>query len=439
MEVPLTTQPASVTGTRGGGAGPVAILTTADQVLSSASNALLVFALAQISPVEQFGIIALLVTIVTVWTGFNRGALGTPLLLTSNLNRREIAIESGYALSWALGSGLLAGLIILAAGAAFGQLWSGLAFAISLPAALAQDVLRFAAIALVRPSIAVAADALWTGWMLLIFAANLFGFGGSAEVTIYLWGLGGVLSALILARWSKVGPRYLRIVDWWRTYYPARLRFGSVYAISNLGMVLVTLVAIASVGSVAAAAVRGGMTLMGPIAMLVSALPMVFVPHARRSGNSLYTQQRLLFKTSVITSVMTLLATACLIALPRSGGSALLGSTWDYAVPLIPYIGIAFAAMCWLISAYSFFQAQGADKMVFWLNIAHIGLQVTMTAAAGLLFGTAYAIGVSLAISSCVMAVVAAAGMLASARRANQGELATSTSVAAASDGVLIQ
>jgi O-antigen/teichoic acid export membrane protein len=434
----LTTQSGS-TATRGGGGRPVAILTTADQILSSASNALMVFALAQISPVDQFGIIALLVTIVTVWMGFNRGALGTPLLLTSNLKRREIAIEGGYALTWAMGSGLLAGLIVLAAGAAFGQLWAGLAFALCLPVALAQDVLRFAAIAIGRPGIAVAADGLWTGWMLLIFVANLIGIGGSAQVTIYLWGFGGLVSAVILTTWSEVGPRYFRILDWWRTYYPARLRFGSVYAVSNLGVVLVTLVAVTTVGSVAAAAVRGGTTLMGPIAMLISALPLVFVPYARRSGNSLETQARLLLKTSVLTSVMTLLATACLMAFPRGLGSALLGNTWDYAVPLIPYVGIAFAAMCWLVSGYSFFQAQGADKMVFRLNMAHIALQVTMCATTGLLFGSALALGVSLAISSCVIALVAAAAVAMSARAAAAGEAVKSRSAASASDGVLIQ
>lgn len=49
------------------------MITTADQVLSSASNALMVFAVAQVSPAEQFGIVALLVTVATTWIGFNRG------------------------------------------------------------------------------------------------------------------------------------------------------------------------------------------------------------------------------------------------------------------------------------------------------------------------------------------------------------------------------
>ena len=71
--------------------------TTVDQMLSSASNALMVFVLAQVLSAGQFGIIGLLITTVGVCMGFDRGALGTPLLLTSNLTNREIVAESKYA------------------------------------------------------------------------------------------------------------------------------------------------------------------------------------------------------------------------------------------------------------------------------------------------------------------------------------------------------
>ena len=94
-EVSLPTR--SSAGAPARGAGSVAISTAVDQVLSSASNALMVFVLAQVSSAGQFGIIGLLITVLAVCTGFNRGALGTPLLLTSNLKNRQIVAESGYA------------------------------------------------------------------------------------------------------------------------------------------------------------------------------------------------------------------------------------------------------------------------------------------------------------------------------------------------------
>ena len=279
------------------GAASVAISTTVDQMLSSASNALIVFVLAQLSSAGQFGIIGLLITVVGVCIGFNRGALGTPLLLTSNLTNRQIVAESNYALTWSLYTGGVGGSLILTLGAVFHQPWIGLAFAIVLPVVLAQDVLRLTAIALGRPSLAVVADALWAAPMLGVFVANLFGVRESAEFSIYLWAVSGLVSAGILAFRLRVAPHHSRILDWWRTDWPARLRFASVYAVGQIGAAFVTLAAVTTAGSVAAAGIRGASTLFGPIATLLMALPMVFVPHAVRTGNSVRAPSRLVSAT----------------------------------------------------------------------------------------------------------------------------------------------
>src|SRR5258708_35841668 len=85
----------------------------------------------------------------------NRGALGTQLLLTSNLSKRQIVAESDYAVAWSLYIGVLGGVVILATGAVFHHPWIGLAFASVLPAILAQDVLRLTAIGLGRPSLEI--------------------------------------------------------------------------------------------------------------------------------------------------------------------------------------------------------------------------------------------------------------------------------------------
>ena len=387
------------------GAGSVAISTTVDQVLSSASNALMVFVVAQVSSAGQFGIVALLITVVAVCTGFNRGALGTPLLLTSNLKNRQIVAESSYAVTWSLYNGVLGGVLILIVGAVFHHPWIGLAFAVGLPAVLAQDVLRVTAIGLGRPDIAVVADALWVASMLGIFVANLFGVRESAEFSIYLWGLSALVSAAILAFRLRVALHHSGILDWWRTYWPARVRFGSVYSVGQIGYVFVTLVAVTTAGSVAAAGIRGAFTLFGPIATLLSAMPMVFVPHAARTGNSLSDQWRLLSRTSLAASVLTLVATGCLTAVPARLGAAMLGASWQETFSVIPYIGVTSAAVCWFAGVFTFFQSQGASRTVFGLNTLHVGLQVATCFAAGLVFGSAIAIAISLAFCSSVIAV----------------------------------
>jgi hypothetical protein len=383
----------------------VAITTAVDQVLSSASNALMVFVVAQVSSAGQFGIIGLLITVVGVCTGFDRGALGTPLLLTSNLKNQQIVAESGHALTWSLYVGGVGGFLILTLGAVCHHPWIGLAFAVALPVVLAQDVLRLTAIALSRPGLAVVADGVWAAPMLGIFVANLFGVRESAEFSIYLWALNGLVSAGILAFRLRVAPHHSRILDWWRTDWPARLRFGSVYGVGQIGLVFVTLAAVTTAGSVAAAGIRGAATLFGPIATLLSALPMVFVPHAVRTGNSVGDQWRLVGRTSLATSVLTVVATGCLMAVPARVGAAILGASWPETLSVLPYIGFNAAAMCWGVGVSTVFQSLGESRTVFRLNILLVGLQMAMTLVAGLIFGSAIAIAISLASASSVAAV----------------------------------
>jgi hypothetical protein len=386
----------------------VAISTTVDQILSSASNALMVFVLAQVSSAGEFGIIGVPITLVAVCVGFDRGALGATLLQTSNLTNRQKAAESGYALTWSLYTGAVGGFLILTLGAVFHQPWIGLAFAIALPAVLAQDVLRLAAIAHGRPSLAVVADALWAASMLGIFVANLFGVRESAEFSIYLWAFSGLVSAGILAFGLRVVPCHARILDWWRTDWPARLRIGSVYAVGQIGYVFVTLAAVTTAGSVAAAGIRGAITLFGPIVMLLAAMPTVFVPHAVRNGSSVGDQWRLVSRTSAATSALTVVTIGCLMAAPARLGTALLGASWPETLLVLPYIGVKAAAMCWTVGVSTVFQSQGESRAVFRLNMLLTGLEIGTSFAAGLIFRSAIAIAISLAFSGSVTAIVGA-------------------------------
>jgi O-antigen/teichoic acid export membrane protein len=363
------------------------------------------FVLAQVSSAGQFGIIALLITMLAGCTAFNKGALGTPLLRSSNLEKRQIVAESDYAVTWSLYSGVFGGVLILTVGAVFHHPWIGLAFAIGLPAVLAQDVLRLTAIGLGRPGLAVVADALWVASMLGIFVANLFGVREPAEFSIYLWGLSALVSAAILAFRLRVAPHHSGILDWWRTYWQARVRFGSAYTAGQIGSVFMTLAAVITAGSVAAAGIRGAFTLLGPIATLLAAMPMVFLPHAARTGNSLRDEWRLMSRTSLATCVLTLAVAGCVMAVPARVGAAMLGASWQETLSVLPYIGVTSAAMCWVMGASIFFQSQGASRTFFCFSTLLVGLQVATCFAAGLVFGSAIAIAISLAFCTSVIAL----------------------------------
>jgi len=395
---------------QGKSAGTVATLTLADQVMSSASNALLAVSLAQTSSADRFGLVGLLVAVVMVCLGFNRGALGTPLLLTSNLSKREILAEAGYAVSWALTTGAIAGSLLVIIGIAISEPGLTYAFAMSLPLVLTQDVLRITVIALGRPGIALVADSLWTAVLVAIVFANIAGAHFTTFTTVLVWGCSGSLSGLLIAFWVNIRPRAYRIFSWWRTYYSSRLRFGGLPAAGQMSALTVSFIAFETVGSVAAAGVRGSLTLFGPITVLISALPMIFVPHSARKRSTSVGQWRMLLSTSVATSSLAIVATLFICALPESLGNSVLGQSWGPTRELVPFIGVECAAAAWRTSVYTFFQSQGSSHQVFQLSASHLVLQAVATTLAGLWFHSNLAIGIAIVVSGVAVAM---AGVLA--------------------------
>lgn len=386
--------------------GAAAALTTVDQILSSASNALLLFVLGQVSSVDQFARIGILVALVSTFLGFNRGGLGTPVLLVSNLDKHSIRAESGYAMSWALLTAVVAAApTLLVTGYLLGESTIALAFALGVPFALAQDVLRMSCIALSRPALAVLADGFWVAWMAGLFIANLLGAKVSPLWAIGYWGVGAVIAAAIPLAATGVTPRSRKLVGWWLTYWRARVRFGGVWAANQLGVALVLLIATALVGSATAAGLRGAWALFGPIGMLVGALPLVFVPHARRAASSPADQWRLLVKTSFVMSSLTLIATGVLMLTPPSIGAAILGSNWQPATDLVPYIGWESAMLCWVVSVFSYLQACGLSGMLVRVKAIQLGLQLSTCAVVGTIFTSPTAIGWGLAGSALITAL----------------------------------
>ncbi len=387
----------------GGGA---AALTTIDQILSSASNALMLFVLGQVSSVDQFAKIGILVAIVSTFLGFNRGGLGTPVLLVSNMDRHSILAESGYAMSWAvLTSVVAAAPALLVTGAVVGEWTIALAFALAVPFALIQDVLRMACIALGRPAVGVLSDGFWVAWMAALFVANLLSTKVSPLWAVGYWGIGAVIAVAIPLAATGVTLRSRRLVGWWLTYWRARVRFGGVWAANQLGVALVLVIATALVGSTAAAGLRGAWALFGPIGMLVGALPLVFVPHARRAASSAGDQWRLLGKTSFVMSGLTLIATGVLVLTPPTIGAAILGSNWQPATDLVPYIGCESAMLCWVVSVFSYLQARGLSAILARVKAIQLGLQLGACAIVGAIFARPTAIGWGLAGSAFITAL----------------------------------
>lgn len=392
-------------------AGRTALLTTVDQTLASVSNALLLFVLAQSTTVGQFGVAALMVAIVMAWMGFNRGALSTPILLVSNLSRDDVKIEAGYALTWSALTGAAAFGTLVVVGAATGELAMAVTFGLATPVLLVQDVWRFVPIACGRPAVAVLSDGCWALAMTVLFVTEATQLTSlSVEWTILGWALSGVLSITVLVTLFPVRPHTYRLLSWWRTYAPARIRFGATYASIALSTAGVIAVIAWLAGPAAAGAIRGASTVFGPVMMVMTALPTIFVPHALKSTISPRAKWRQLTMVAAATSVLTVVGTAVLMALPVELGNALLGATWEPALSAVPFIGLESAGVCWIVAVYSWLQARGNSSTLLWIRVLHIGCQVTACATVALLMASVQALAFALA-AACWITV--AAGILA--------------------------
>lgn len=399
--------------------------TSADQALSSLSNALLLFAVAQTATVAQFGAIALLVALVSTVMCFNRGALGTPILLASNLRLREIRTESGYAVTWAAASGIGTAIVLCAVGAMTGSLSTAIAFSLAAPAILIQDVLRFSALSAGRPLAAVVSDGFWALLMAALYVVNVVAKFVPTDVVVLLWGAGGLASGVLLSAAMGVAPRCHRIFGWWRTYDAARFRFGCVQALIPISTAVFIFNVTLILGSAVAGGLRGASTLFGPIAMLISALPLAFVPHARRKNQSIAEQWRLLVKTSWVTSTVTAVGTVCLLVLPDDLGELLLGDVWRPAVSVVPFVGFEAAVNCWMVSVYAMTQAQGMSRASLWIRLLEVVLKQGTCVAAAFAFGTA----IGVAAGSATAAVVSVGVGLLFATRIVRGSASTPTAV----------
>jgi len=383
-----------------------AFYSAADQVLSSLSNALLLFSLATVSSVGEFGVEALLVAVLSTWMGFNRGALGTPILLVSNLAIPEIRAESGYAMIGAAATGIPAAVLLIAIGYFTDQPTVALMFALAAPAVFVQDILRFSAISMGRASHAALSDGLWSVLMLILYAAHLAGLILPPQLIVAVWAIGGAAGAILLVTVTRTLPQYRRIFEWWSTYRSARVGFGVVQALNPTSTTLVTFAVTAIAGTVVAGGLRGAATLFGPIAMLVAALPLIIVPRARRAAESPRQQWSLLVKTTLLTSGLTLVITGSLLAVPAELGALVLGDVWRPALKVAPFLGVSSAVGCWTYSVYVLFQTLGMSRISLRMRILQLVLQVGACVAAAQLFGSAFSVAVALASSSTITAAL---------------------------------
>ncbi|MEZ0342895.1 hypothetical protein ACAG25_23300 [Mycobacterium sp. pV006] len=378
-----------------------------DQVFSSASNGLIVFAVAVVSTPQLFGQISILMTALVAALGCTRGALGTPLLLKSNQTVEQIRREGSFALTSTLIVGPLLAAILLGVGLPLvGP--GAVCLALAVPFVLAQDVLRYVVIAEGRPHIAAVWDGLWCVGTILLLVLSWIG-SQFATVTLLLGGwaaLAGVAMVGLLAA-VRVHPRLSGWVSWIQAGWQHRLRYGVDAGLEQVS-VFVVLAAVGLLTSPAvAAALRGATAIMAPIGMFGNAIQVVVISESTRLSSQPRQVWNSLFRLAVVTGFVTATGGFVVQLLPDAIGFYLLGDSWVLATQVLPFIVLEYVAAGFAVSLAIFLRTFNRSSETLALKAALSGALIIGSTSAAVLFGNAVGVAIGLAVSSILVTAVA--------------------------------
>ncbi|MFD4433031.1 hypothetical protein [Nocardia sp. NPDC058497] len=379
---------------------------TADQILSSVSNALIVFAVARTGSVADFGMAGVLFAVTTATLAITRAAIGTPVLLLAGRHASYVLRHTRTSAGAALLFGLAMGLVLALGSLLLPNPAIGFGFAVAIPFLLTQDSLRFSAIALGRTEAAFWSDLVWAlASAALLAAALLDRTLLPVEAVVFTWAASAGIALLVLLVWLRVVPTWRGLAWWSRKERPARLNFGLESSIDQLSVILVVVLSATVVGPDAAAALRGAVTILGPFAILATALNLIILPEAGRAQLTTAQLWRGLRKVALPVSLAAIAIGAVAPFVPRSLGALVLGESWVPAAQVLPLIGIEYAALIWVAVVHNLFRYHRASGQLLRARVIQTGIAISVCLGTALLVGSALAVALGMAISACATAV----------------------------------
>ncbi|MGA7779415.1 MAG: hypothetical protein WCA85_17125, partial [Paraburkholderia sp.] len=297
-----------------------AVSSGAHRVFYGLSNALFICAIAVVTVAQNFGQIAVLLTLLAAATGVLRGALGTPLLLMAGRARSDIRREG----SLAFASALLISPIVASV------MWAIQGSAIRLPAiliivatpfVLVKDVLGQVVIAEGRPHVATRWDGVFfAGSAALLVAASLHLpvattshlIGGWIALTVFAF-VGMLVSV-------RVAPRPRQCPAWIAKDWRDRARYGIDSGLQQTTAFAVLLFIAVVLSPGATAALRGATALLAPAAIVVSAIQSGVIAESKRLIMPPAQTWSSLARIALVSTSVTILLGVVLALLPGTVG-----------------------------------------------------------------------------------------------------------------------
>jgi hypothetical protein len=252
--------------------------------------------------------------------------------------------------------------------------------------------------------LAFISDACWAILSLSALVATWMGVRGlSGPLVLWIWAVSALVCCVGLAYATRLLPGVISLSHWWHENLAHRLRFSSEAAIASLTVLSVSTLATVIVGPAATAALRGASVVMGPLNILINALPLLIVPTSVQQRDTYAGVWRRLWPFGLLMSAIAITVSLAGFLLPDQIGSLFLGESWVITAPLLPFTGLEYCALAWLACNRTALQAKARSGELLRLRIIFALTDLMLTAAAALLFGTAVSIAAALALSGIVL------------------------------------
>lgn len=314
-----------------------------DQGLSSLANLLLNIAVARTLDPAGFGAFGLAYSVYLLLVGLLRIFLIEPYAVQEGTDRHSVGFRA------LLGTGALIAAITGVLAVPFVCLLPldgrmQLAMAVSMPFLVYVEVLRSGATSSGAPHLAFALDATWTIVQVAALGAVLMLGELTAAWAFTSWAVGAALGCA-LGMFLLGRPRLRHPLLALRT----SASLGAPWLLEFLLTTGTAQIIVGLVGVIAAldevGAYQGAMVLLGPSTVLVGGLRLVALPEISRVRRQ--QPQRLVSVATALALAFTTLATVSTVPmlwLPTDLGRLLLGSTWDNARQVLPWLILYRAA-----------------------------------------------------------------------------------------------
>lgn len=376
-----------------------------DQGISSVTNLVVLALAASTLSLEDFGAVSVAFAAYSATVVLSRGAIGEMILVQRHRDGED---QVKGPLGAAALLGLAPGLILVLAGVVLGgPIFEALVpLGLLLPALFVQDTARYCAVATNRPWVAVANDAtrFALGVGLLLVARSI---GLSITEAVLAWAISGLCAALVACL-------LLRSVPSWKhaKHFLARNRalWPTMMAdsfITNGSRSLAVLAIAAAVGLAESGGLRVAQVAMGPIAVLVLALPLGLLPRLRAQvdrspGRVIRTTQLAGAALAAVAALWTL----GLANLPESVGQNLLGSSWIVAAALLVPVGVYQTLTAFSAAVQAGFRALHHPRDALAVRLVMSPLLVVMPGLVGIIWGVTAAAWSLGAVELCTLVLL---------------------------------